>query len=251
LLVAAIAAGIAAAAGTDGTDGTQAQLAQPFRPHFGVAGLVTNEYAYRHPDGPGRHLSRDWTVTSGSLFARNGAGWTGIPDRESPNAGSSAGTDSSVFRLVSRRRDFENVRVSFQLLVQRHVVPAYSQPQSFDGVHVWLRYQDATDLYALSVMRWDGEVVIKGKSTGGDVNGGTYRTLASARAPLQIGRWVQVSAEARTTGRGVELTITIGDRRVLRAFDTSSQSLISAGGVGIRGDNTEFEFRNFEAVQLA
>src|SRR5438270_13153385 len=48
----------------------------------GPNGLVTNEYATEHP-GAGAN-SPTWMVTSGSLFRRDGLGWSGPPDTVAP-----------------------------------------------------------------------------------------------------------------------------------------------------------------------
>jgi len=221
-----------------------------FRPRFGSSGLVSNEYAFHHANVPGRRASPDWVVTSGSLFASRGAGWTGVPDREAPNARSSQGTDSAVFRLVSRRRDFSNVRVSFQLLIQRHVVAAGSEPHTYDGVTAWLHYASPTELYALSVMRWDGLMVIKRKTPGGPSNGGSYQSLASVRSIMPVGRWVPITVQATSRSQGVELGVWIDGKPVLQQVDTNSHALTDAGAVGIRGDNTQFKFRDYTAQPL-
>ena len=49
-----------------------------------------------------------WEMTSGSLFRNDGAGWSGVPDDT---------TGSTVFRMVSVERDFDNVDVSMALRV--------------------------------------------------------------------------------------------------------------------------------------
>lgn len=223
----------------------------PLRPTFGRSGLVTNEFAYWHPTAPGRHVSPYWLVTSGSLFAASGRGWTGVPDRVKPNASSSNGTDSAVFRMITRRTGFRDVRVEFELLVQRHVVSAETPRRSYDGVAVWLRYASETNLYALSVMRWDHLLVIKRKTTGGPSNGGTYQTLASTRRAIPPGRWTRISVEAVNRRQGVELAISVGGEPILKVVDTAAGSLGRGGRIGIRGDNTEFEFRDFQAIPLA
>lgn len=38
--------------------------------------LVTNEYAHWNPRAPDARRSADWDVTSGSLFIRDGVGWS-------------------------------------------------------------------------------------------------------------------------------------------------------------------------------
>jgi hypothetical protein len=238
------------ATGSPASSARQPASAGPFRPQFGDSGLVTNEYAYRHPDDPARRVSPSWIVTSGSLFASGGAGWTGVPDRKTPDARSSNGTDSAVFRLVSRRRNFGGVRVTFQLFVRRHVVGSGSERHDYDGVHVWLRYLSQEELYSLSVMRWDGQSVIKRKTPGGRSNGGTYRTLANGRSVLPIGRWVPITVEAINRSAGVKLTIIIRRRLVLRFIDSGPSALTQPGAIGIRGDNTQFKFRDLVASPI-
>jgi hypothetical protein len=221
-----------------------------FRPGFGESGLVTNEYAYRHYSDPARVVSPDWIVTSGSLFSREGAGWTGVPDREPPDARSANATDSAVFRLVSRRQNFGNVRVTFDLLIAPTRLSPGAEGHSYDGVHVWLHYASPRELYSLSVMRWDGTVAIKRKTPGGPSNGGSYRTLTTARSVMPVGRWVPVEVQALTRGAGVQLTIIIDGRVLARQIDSSRYALTRSGAVGLRGDNTQFEFRNFRARSL-
>jgi hypothetical protein len=238
---------VAALVLTDGSPSVSKTFAATFTPKFGTTGLVTNEFAFRNPNDPASHLSPDWVVTSGSLFARNGAGWTGAPDRADPGAGSSNGTDSAVFRLVSRRRDFSGVHVAFQLFVQRHVVTPETENQSYDGVYVWLEYTSETRLYALSIMRWDGLTVIKRKTPGGPSNGGTYQTLAQAKSATPKGRWVPITVDSVNRSGGVNLSISVNGGQILQCFDPGGSALMGKGGIGIRGDNTEFQFRNFQA----
>jgi hypothetical protein len=83
----------------------------------GPNGLVTNEFAYFNAGHPAAVRSPTWIVTSGSLFAHDNTGWTGVPDRGLTGPRSASATDSSVFRAVTRRSDFQNVTVSFGLLV--------------------------------------------------------------------------------------------------------------------------------------
>ncbi len=89
-----------------------------FEDHFDVGdGLITNEYATWNPSSTQASPSPAWTVTSGSLFARGGAGWTGIPDgcaTSSPR--STPCTASDVFRLDTKERDFGDVTVSMELV---------------------------------------------------------------------------------------------------------------------------------------
>src|SRR5918992_4332556 len=76
-----------------------------FQDRFGhPRGLITNEYAYWNSSKPAVR-SKAWRVTSGSLFAKRGHAWTGAPDDRRPNAASTNGTGSNVFRATTRRAD--------------------------------------------------------------------------------------------------------------------------------------------------
>ncbi len=189
-------------------------------------------------------------MTSGSLFERNGVGWSGIPDDVSPDSTSSNGTDSAVFRLNTRRGDFRDVAVSFNLRNDGLVTTDRTPAQAYDGVHVWLRYQDQTNLYAISVDRRDGKVAIKKKVTGGSVNGGTYYDLAKQVSHAVLyGKWIKVRATVHTKSDGtVALALWVDGTRVISALDDGSLGgppITTAGAVGIRGDNCDFSFANF------
>src|SRR5258708_39144373 len=76
-------------------------------------GLITNEYAFWNSSDPKAVQSPPWQMDSGSFFAKDQAGWTGLPDDKTPDATSSKGTNSAVFRLTTRGSDFGDVAVSF------------------------------------------------------------------------------------------------------------------------------------------
>ena len=209
-------------------------------------GLLTNEFAYFNPGNPAAVRSPVWIATSGSLFVRDKAGWTGVPDRGDPGPRSSQLTDSSVFRIVTRRRDFQNVSVSFDLRVQGFVTAAGSP--GLQGVHVFLRYQSPDLLYVLSVDRRDGVIVIKKKVPGGPSAGGTYYTLASVPGRAVTGQWEQVQVSAVNVGEGVELEVWLNGRSRLKTLDNGvgdAPPITQPGRVGLRGDYTEFMFDNF------
>jgi hypothetical protein len=216
-------------------------------------GLVTNEWAYRHPDDPAAAVSPDWYTTSGSLFTSDGAGWTGVPDRRAPDAASAGGTGSAVFRLVTRRRDFRDVAVSFALR-NDELASTASSPAAWDGVHVFLRYQSPYRLYSASANRRDGTVVIKKKCPGGPSNGGTYHTLSeTGDYAVPYGEWQRVVTTVRNLpGGAVELRLEIGGRIVAAAVDegVGCGTIESAGSVGIRGDNADFRLDDFAVSQL-
>ncbi|MEU5183383.1 hypothetical protein [Streptomyces longwoodensis] len=225
---------------------------RPFVPLFPHRGLVTNEYAYRHPGAADARTSRDWTVTSGSLLSRWGCGWSGVPDGDTPDPASRLHTGSAVLRAVSGRRDFGDVTLLSRFFLRPPGETPRTPATAWDGGHLWLRYRSAQELYALSFCRRDGTVALKRKAPPAGAAAGTeglYTTLAQARAPLRHDTWHQVVAQAVTTAAGsVLLRLQVDGRTVVRAEDTAPGALSGPGGVGVRGDNTELYFHGFAAV---
>ena len=212
-------------------------------------GLITNEFAYFNRGNPAAVVSPTWIVTSGSLFAHNGFAWTGVPDIGLTGPKSATATNSSVFRVVTRRTDFQNVTVSFSLLIQRFVAGPGGQAPGWQGVHVFLRYQNPSLLYVISVDRRDGVIVMKKKVPGGPVDGGTYYTLATINSTPVVGRWEQIRASAVNNNEGgVQLRLWLDGRLQLMDIDNGVGDvppITQPGRVGLRGDYTEFEFGNF------
>lgn len=247
------AAGIAALPGLRGKDGDGTHPpSAPFTAHLGRSGLVTNEYAYRNPHAADAHTDADWSVTSGSLFALNGDGWTGRPDSGETGADSRTSTGSAVFRLVTHRRDFADVDVRSAVRIGRPITTARTPLQDYDGGHVWLRYHSPEELYALSFRRRDGLIVIKRKIPADDaaaVNEGDYATLAQAEHGFAYDTWHNIRARVRNQPHGdVRLSLEIDGRIVLSTLDRSPGPLRRPGGVGLRGDNSELTFRAFTAT---
>ena len=192
-------------------------------------------------------------MTSGSLFARNGFGYTGVPDTISPNATSSNGTNSAVFRLNTRRFDFGNVAVNFRLSNLGFTQTTATPPVAWDGVHVFLRYQSQQSLYYASINRRDGTAVIKKKVPGGPSNDGTYYTLASAAHAVPMSSWQAVRAEVVTNPDGsVTMRLLAGGVLIVQATDsgTGGPPITKPGAVGIRGDNDRFQFDDFTVTSL-
>jgi hypothetical protein len=223
----------------------------------GPDGLVTNEYAHWNPSHTDIVTGPDWEMTSGSLFVRSGSGWTGVPDDVSPNATSSNGNDSAVFRLNTKRYDFGDVAVSFRLDNQGLVTTTRTPAQAYDGVHVWLRYQSQYQLYAVTVNRRDGTLAIKKKTPGGPdpANGGTYYDLVKP-VPYIVpyGVWKQVQATVYTNLDGsVAIRLSVDGVLLLSATDDGSLGgppITHPGAVGIRGDNCNFLFDTFTVTML-
>jgi hypothetical protein len=212
-------------------------------------GLITNEFAAYNPHDPAAVQSPVWIATSGSLFARDGAGWTGVPDTGTPGPRSLQVTDSAVFRIVTKDDSFQNVSVSFSLFVQHFMPGQGGIMPSFQGVHVFLRYQSPDLLYVVSVDRRDGIITIKKKVPGGPSAGGTYYTLAQVHGKAAVRRWEQVSASVVNNDEGgVDIKVWLGGRFRLSAVDNGvgdAPPITHAGRVGLRGDYTEFLLDNF------
>ncbi|GGL17150.1 hypothetical protein [Mangrovihabitans endophyticus] len=222
----------------------------PFQPSFGDSGLITNELLERHPDVPGVRRSDDWVLTSGSLFADDGMGYSGRPDDGQPDALSGQANDSAVFRAVSRRRDFADVRVRLRVRIDSLVSTARTPEQDYDGLHLFLRYRSPQELYVVSLQRRDGTVAIKRKIPGGPSNGGSYQELAGAELPLRH-EWLNVEARVRDAEDGsTRFVVRVDGQQVLSATDASPRRLAGPGGVGLRGDNAEFHFADFIAEPI-
>jgi hypothetical protein len=212
-------------------------------------GLITNEFAAYNPHDPAAVQSPAWIATSGSLFARDGTGWTGVPDTGTPGPRSLHVTDSAVFRIVTKNNNLRDVSVSFSLFVQ-HFMPGQGGPMpSFQGVHVFVRYQNPDLLYVVSVDRRDGVITIKKKVPGGPSAGGTYYTLAEGHGKAAVRRWEQVTTSAVNNGEGgVDIKVWLDGHFRLSAVDNGvgdAPPITHAGRVGLRGDYTEFRFDDF------
>jgi len=215
-------------------------------------GLITNEYAHWNPQDRSAKRSATWEMTSGSLFAKDGAAWTGVPDDKEPNADSSSGNNSAIFRLTTKSKGFGDVQVGFRLY-QNGLVSTRSTPaMAWDGVHIFLRYQSRESLYYASVNRRDGHVVIKKKCVGGPSNGGTYYALAERSGyPIPTGSWQNVTASVQNVPGGVALKLYREGAQVLAVIDsgTGCTPIVSAGATGVRADNDHSLFDDFTVTR--
>ncbi|MBN1174373.1 MAG: hypothetical protein JXA67_19560 [Micromonosporaceae bacterium] len=226
----------------------EAEIYSPAVPY--PDGLITNDFAHWNPGWWESVVSPDWDVTNGSLFTRDGWWYSGRADTDVPDAHSRNGTGSAVFRMTTRRSDFRDVALSFDLSVWEYSSTHSTPAHPFDGVHVWMRYQDQTSLYLASVARRDGQVVIKKKCHGGRVNGGTYYELSTEVPdhPAALLDTTAVTTTIRTNADGsVTITVTRDGSLIAQATDpgTGCAPITRAGAVGVRGDNTRFLFREF------
>jgi len=232
-------------------------VADLLRTVFPQAGLVTNEFSFWNPGDTRRAVSPDWEMTSGSLFARGGNGYTGPIDSNIPDLLSRSGTDSAIFRLNTRSFDFRDVRVSMNLNITRLTSTPRTPAQDMDGVHLFLHYQSQYQLYYASVARRDGHVVIKKKCPGGPSNGGSYYELGAGEVKnmaFPLSTWRSVGASVKTNA---DNTVTIVLYRDGKAITTATDNgvgcapITRAGATGIRGDNAEFDFNGFAVAPLA
>lgn len=218
-------------------------------------GLETNEFAFWNQGLPSAVASPNWEMDSGSFFRRGDAGYSGRPDAVAPNATSSNGNHSGIFRLKTRRMDFGDVEVSLRLRNMGLTTTSETPATDWDGVHVWLRYQSEAHLYYASINRRDDTIVIKKKVPGGPSNGGTYTAVASGRLPVVYGRWLDVKASVGTNADGsVTIRLYADGRLVLEGTDVNVGGvppIRAAGAVGVRGDNAEIYVDDFDVRPLA
>jgi hypothetical protein len=147
------------------------------------------------------------------------------------------------------RSDFTDVRVAFDLNVAYQTSTTRTPEAAYDGVHIWLRHKSEYELYAASVARRDGVVLIKKKCPGGPVNGGTYYTLGGEvpGVPIVPDRWRQVAATVQNNPDGsVTVVLYVDGEARISAVDAGvgCTPILEGAPVGIRGDNTRFRFRN-------
>ncbi len=221
----------------------------------GPNGLITNEFAYWRPKSAAAVRSPDWEMTSGSLFAREGAAWTGRPDNHGVDAASANGTGSAVFRLTTVRDDFHDVAVELKLRNDGLGQTASTPAVAWDGIHVFLRYQNQRHLYYASINRRDDKVVIKKKIPGGPSNGGTYYSLTpESPYPVPYHEWQAVRATVRDNPDGsVAIALYADGRLLVSAVDDGSVGgppIRHPGKVGLRGDNADFSFSGFTVTPL-
>lgn len=205
--------------------------------------------------GPTRVLSTErgtprnavWDVTSGSLLVSHGMDWSGIPD-DGPASGRYTGRNgSAVFRALLRQETFGDVAIQIRVRPVRLFQTPRTPPVVWDGLTVFVRYHSQYALYAVSVARRDGEVVIKRKLPGGPANGGYYTTLDQARLPVRWGHWMTATVVIRDVSRhSVQIALWINGKLVMSTVDSNRGALTSPGRVGLRGDNCEFYLAKFE-----
>lgn len=217
----------------------------------GANRLVSNEYAMSHPEDASAVPSRIWLVTSGSLFVRDGVGYSGAPTRGTVDAHSTKQTNSAELRAVTRQIEPADVALNMRMRLLGLAPGAGDIDSSWDGFHVFMRYRSVAEFYLVSAAARDGFLTIRRKRPGGDSNGGHYVTLTSATFPWKLNRWYRLQVRTLDTPQGVRLRVFVDGRQILDVTDTGfdREAPIRGGGrIGIRGDNTEFEIADLGAV---
>ena len=199
-------------------------------------GVVTDERAWREETGSGEPDDAIWAATSGVLQVSDGQAWS----------------DSPVFRMITHRRDFGDVAVSFRLRVDEWASDVDHPEEAWDGVHLLLHYQDETELYAVSVARRDGEVAIKRKDPGGPSNGGTYATLEQGPGAVPAEQWTDVRVTVQRDEDGLDIAVELDGEKVLETRDTDAvgERASHPGRIGVRADNTTFHIDHFRVERL-
>ena len=228
---------------TRGRDAPVEHTATTFTDDFsGTDTLITNEFATANPRDTGAARSPHWEVTSGSFFRRDGHGWSGAPDRVRPDRGSRNGTNSAVFRALAPPVAADSLRFALRLRIDAF---GAATNENWDGVHLFARYRDADDTYAVSVARRDGRLIIKKKARDRSSEGdGAYDNIAEGRADVPVGRWVDVELRTANTPEGtVSFELRVDGQVRLAAVDTGAGGtppLTDPGRFGLRADNSEF-----------
>lgn len=217
--------------------------------------LVTNEYALRYPNAPEAVRSSKWFVTSGSLFVRDGAATNGRLDDREADPRSTRATNSAVFRAYTRRRFAPPYRVSMEVQVGAPRLVRGLRPAPWDGLHLMLDAESPQAAYYVSLYRRNGQAVIKKKTPGGDVAGGSYEPLSSyVPSHLEPGHWCLVRVDVRpATPHGVTIDLYEDGDLLTTATDdptVSKSPPFTDGRLGIRADKTSFSIRNLVVERL-
>lgn len=164
-------------------------------------------------------------------------------------------TGSAVFRMVSVDRSFGDIVVDVELRIDELVQTERTRAQAYDGVHVWVRYRSDRELYAVSMDRRDGTMVIKKKCSGGTDNGGTYYDLTAPvhNASIPFRQWEHVTVTVRDLADGSVSIDADRDGMTIKAVDKGMgcAALTGDGGVGIRGDNADFRLSSIVVADAA
>ncbi|MCZ4495786.1 MAG: hypothetical protein JWM25_369, partial [Thermoleophilia bacterium] len=216
-------------------------------------GLITNEYATYNPNQAGVFKDAQWWSDSGSFFAQNNTGWSGRPDAVAPNINSSTSTNSSIFRLWTKRTTFGDAAIEVDLRVNGLTSTTKTPAASWDGFHVVTRRQSSGARYYVTMNRRDGVMIIK-KQTSTFAYCTLTGTEIKGAYSIPIGRWQKLRVTSKLNADGTVTVQGLVDGVVrTSARDTGSMCgapLREAGSVGLRSDNIDFNVDNFRISAL-
>jgi hypothetical protein len=215
----------------------------------GPPGLITNEYAAHHPADARSRTSPGWVVTSGSLFEAGSAATDGAIDRGRADAGSTGTTDSAVFRAYTRAWFEPSYSIRFDARV---APPARPAGPAWDGFHVIVCARSPASAYYVSVARRDGRTVIKKKTAGGPIAGGSYAAISPYRSfAFPEDRFEPVRIDVTRNGdESVSIDLYVAGRQIVSATDATRAAYSGAGRIGLRADWTQVWIRDLRVTAL-
>jgi hypothetical protein len=212
--------------------------------------LTCNEWAhYRPADVRGKHC-RDFFLTNGSLFSKEGL-WSGVPDFafNAADPYSRTWNKSCLLRAWTKRTDFGNVRIVFQARVNAFSTSC-GEPKGGDGLKIGVRVRPTDYNYGMwaHVMRRDETVKMEVEK--GNLN---YAVLDQSRpSTVYIGKWQTVRIEVRNASNGVNMKVFLSGVLVMDRTDTgyAGAPLFEDGRIAIRSDCTDWNIRDLQISPL-
>lgn len=188
-------------------------------------------------------------MTSGSLFEAGGMATDGAVERGRVDPGSTGTTDSAVFRAYTRAWFEPSYSIRFDARV---APPARPSGRAWDGFHVIVCARSPASAYYVSVSRRDGRSVIKKKTAGGPIAGGSYAAISPYRSfAFPLGRFEPVRIDVtRNDNRSISIDLYVAGRQIVSATDRASGAYAAGGRIGLRADWTQVWIRDLRVVAL-
>lgn len=226
--------------------------------YYGGDILITNEYPTYNPTFRSVR-SDEWFVTSGSIFSsfkserKHRTFYSGLPDDgNSPGEFSERFTNSSVFRMFTTKfNEFENIRITLDVMIKRYTSSAALPEQTFDGFKIFARCDPSNPNdkhYIAAIIRRDGKSIYQKKVAAGS----TFQVGSTAfnqNTKYNLGEWNSYEIIFFTVGADCQCIVSKNGIQLFDITDTNTGSVgayVSSGNVGIRADNMEFFFDNFK-----
>ena len=249
-----------------------APVTSPYVYNFNTGGLLHEVGSLDESSSP-----YWWVNSGGSLTLANGRGQTIQGDLSSLSpwrtlyrANNPTDTDSglhpqNIFRLVTRSK-WQNAREEAYFIITKDNLSASSNRNSSNGLLLFNRYQDGSNLYYTGI-RVDGAAVIKKKLNG------SYHTLAYVPGIypgvynrntnpnlMPKNKWIGLRSETETLSNGsvrIRLYLDKGWQGqwtlIAEAIDSGTQlgaPIQKAGYGGIRTDFMDVLFENFRFTTI-